>query len=116
MSIRKEIYEESKSKLSFEDFCHLYFFHPVGDALRLNHEGFKALKLRLPCYEVDVIEKLDKRKMPGKHFIFLARFCRRPYYIGKNKITFFDEEEAFIFKLCDGDIENVKEVSPKKLK
>ncbi len=113
MSMRKEIFHSTNSdeQMSFEKFCKKNFWHPVGKALRLSDAGMKYLKTHLPCFEVDVVEKLDKSKMPGKHFIFLARYCKRPYYIGTNKIFFFDEEEAFIFKLCDGDIENVKEIS-----
>ena len=118
MNTRKDIYSQLKTQLTFEDFCKSVFWHPVGDHKRLSHDGFIFLKSRLrdQCHEVDVFKKLDKSTMPGKHFIFLARFCRKPYYIGTNKIFFFDEEEAFLFKLCDGDIDNVKEVAPEKLK
>lgn len=116
MSKRKEVYDQTKSKIPFDEFCREYFWHPAGDALRINQIGLQYFRMYIPCHQVDVIKKLDKSKMAGKHFIFLARFCRRPYYIGTNKIFFFDDEEAFLFKLCDGDIDNVKEVAPKKLK
>ena len=49
--------------------------------------------------------------MPSKHYVFLTRYCKAPYYIGMKSIVFFDEDEALIFKLCDGDIDNVKTVT-----
>lgn len=118
-AIYDEIYLRFKSSMEFKQFCGLYFFHPVGDALRLNHDGLLMLRNYMPEFIVDVLNPKNPGKnltLPGKHFIYLARFCRKPYYIGANEIIFFDEEEAFIFKLCDGDIENVKEIAPEKLK
>ena len=60
---------------------------------------------------VEVLAGSDKREIPAKNYIFLARYCKAPYYIGTDKLVFFDEDEAFLFKLCDGDIENVDQVT-----
>lgn len=119
---RKNIFDEfleipkdpSFKVINFKEFCSTYFFHPGGDAIRLNYHGLNYLKQFLKCHTVECID-MKKQFMPAKHYVFLAKFCRRPYYIGENYITFFDEEEAFLFKLCDGDIDNVKEVSPNSL-
>ena len=116
MSERQKIFDKADTKMKFDSFCKEFFWHPVGDALRLSNTGLTYLKECIPYFEVEVLDKNNIKSMPGKHFIYLARFCRKPYYIGVREIVFFDEEEAFIFKLCDGDIENVREIAPEKLK
>lgn len=113
---RQRIYQEVvNAKLDFQAFNGTIFFTPAGDHLRLSYDGLNFFKSRQ--YTIHVVELSElKRDFPAKHFIFLARFCRKPYYIGSDKIHFLDEEEAFLFKMCDGDIENVKTVAPEKLK
>lgn len=119
---RKQIFDEflssmndlSRTNISFHEFCSTYFFHPSSDAIRLNFYGSNILSMSLKCYKVDVVGQ-KKSEIPFKHYHYLAKFCRKPYYIGENYIMFFDEEEAFLFKLCDGSIDNVKEVSPNSL-
>lgn len=104
----------------YKIFCSNLFFHPGGEALRLCNDGVKFLEKYHTSHTIDIIEfqksGTNTSNMPSKHFVFLSRFCRKPYYIGMKKIIFFDEEEAFLFKLCDGDIDNVKTVAPEKLK
>ena len=66
----------------------------------------------LPIYDVEIMDEDHNREiMPSKHFVFLMHYCKAPYYIRKNGIIFLDEDEALIFKLCDGDIDNVKTVT-----
>ena len=129
-NIFQDIKERSPNKLeldkkgehSFSKFCSKIFFHPGGSALRINNNGLEFLKTYYPHYIIEVNDNINSvaghntKGMPSKHYVFLTRFCRKPYYIGSKKIVFFDEEEAFLFKLCDGDIENVKAVAPEKLK
>lgn len=115
---RKSIYKTLKEAWpnehmsTYKEFCAGVFFHPGGKALRIRYDGVKTLS---ECYTQHVVDILDetqtKKHMVAKHFVFLTRYCNGPYYIGKNKIIFFDEDEAFIFKLCGGDIDNVKKVS-----
>lgn len=115
---RKSIHEDFKEKYnqgditSYKQFCANVFFQPGGKTLRLNSKGVKILEL---CYTSHIVEVMDKtqskKTMPAKHFVFLTRYCKGPYYIGAHQITFFDEDEAFIFKMCDGDIDNVKTVA-----
>ena len=106
---------ESLKDFTFKEFCHAAYFHPVGSAKRLKNHGYMFLRKYYPCHEVEVPITEKRKNIPAKHYLFLARFCRKPYYIGKKKIIFFDEEEGFLFKLCDGDIDNVKTVSPEML-
>ncbi len=115
MSKRLEYYKEigEESRTAFEIWVKATFFHPMGDGIRLHMAGLIYLETLVTCYDIDSDPGSEPR--PSKHYLFLARFCRKPYYIGLKKITFFDEEEAFLFKLCDGNIDNVQEVSPEKL-
>lgn len=108
-------YLTNTSEYTYSQFCRDYFFHPVNESKRLNRNGLTFFRKFYPCYEVDVLEKIEKSQIPTKHYLFLARFCRKPYYIGTNKIVFFDEEEAFLFKMCDGDIDNVSKIAPERL-
>ena len=115
MSQRKAYFDEkvTDDTVTYEFWKPVIFFHPMGDGLRLSHQGVKALTKLDTAHVVDSVSA--DRERPSKHYIFLARFCRKPYFIGKSKIIFFDEEEAFLFKLCDGDIDNVQEVAPERL-
>ena len=115
---RKSIYRDLKRKWPnehmsvYKEFCRAVFFHPVGSTLRLRHSGFKTLSAYYPHYMVEIMDKDQTRaNMPSKHYVFLGRQCKAPYYIGMHEIIFFDEDEAFIFKMCDGDIDNVKTIS-----
>lgn len=114
---REKYYEKSTNgqQLTYDEWIKNVFWFPTGDGMRLKFEGCKLLKKYFPHHIVESIAGDDKPRT-SKHLIFLARFCRQPYYIyGSEHIVFFDEEEAFIFKLCDGDIDNVEEVAPEKL-
>lgn len=115
---RQDFYDDIKRQrpnllrnLTFPEFCREAYYHPVGDYKRLKQKGYILFKKIYPYFVVDVLEGLDKHIMPSKHYLFLARYCKKPYYISQDKIIFFDEQEAFIFKMCDGNIDNVKEIS-----
>lgn len=112
---RREYYTQIKDQnpnllknLNFSEFCRELYYHPVGEHKRLKQRGFMIFKSTYPHYVVKIIDGPDKSLMPSKHFIFLARYCKSPYYIGSDQIVFFDEQEAFVFKMCDGNIDNVK--------
>lgn len=116
MNIRVEIFEEIQDKLNknidYREFCRSIFFHPGGKSLRLNFYGMNFLAKYLPCHVIEVLnKKQNKKTMPSKHYVFLGKYAKKPYYIGEHTITFFDEDAAFLFKLCDGDISNVKTVT-----
>lgn len=115
MNKRLAYYKEidEKNQTPFNVWSNTTFYHPMGDGLRLSISGLIYLESLTTCYDIESDPGSEPR--PSKHYLFLARFCRKPYYIGLKKITFFDEEEAFLFKLCDGNIDNVQEVSPEKL-
>ncbi len=100
-------------KYTYDEWMRVMFFHPIGDGLRLNNYGLVIFKKTFPYHIVD--SKPGQEKRTSGHYIFLARFCRQPYHIGTKTITFFDEEEAFLFKLCDGNVDNVQAVAPEKL-
>ena len=115
---RQQIFDDvrkkspSYDKMSFKEFCASIFFHPGGKALRLRANGIAILKDFFPTFDVDIMDKeQSKKNMPSKHFVFLMKYCKAPYYIRNNGVIFLDEEEALIFKLCDGDIANVKNVT-----
>ena len=120
MNPREKYFEEIGEQLSYNEWARYIFFYPTGDGLRLSIVGQTIMSIHYPSYTVDSKSEFDS--VPGrevrksKHYIFLARFCRKPYYISRDQIIFFDEEEAFLFKLCDGDIDNVQEVAPERLK
>ena len=116
MESRKSLFEDLQEQhdlnISFRYFCILYCFHPGGESLRLNHKGIKFLSDFYPCHAIDVVDKNQSKKtMPSKHYVFLGKYCKMPYYIGEHHITVLDEDAAFLFKLCDGDIDNVKTVT-----
>lgn len=114
---RQEYYEKSSpgSSLTYDEWVKDVFWFPVGEEMRLKFDGFKLLKKHFPCHIIDQVAR-EEKPIKSKHLIFLARFCRQPYYIyGSDHIAFFDEEEAFIFKLCDGDIDNVEQIAPERL-
>ena len=99
--------------IDYDGWMRQVFFHPRGDGLRLSRDGLTIFKRHFPYYTVES-KPVPEQRTSG-HYIFLARFCRKPYHIGLDTITFFDEEEAFLFKMCDGDVDNVKEISPERL-
>lgn len=116
---REKYYEKSLSVqgdlLDYDEWIKNVFWFPTGDGMRITFEGYQILSKHFPHYNIESDATAEKPRT-AKHFIFLARFCRQPYYIyGSDYIVFFDEEEAFIFKLCDGDIDNVEEVAPERL-
>lgn len=115
---RKNIYETLKEAWpneymsTYKEFCAAVFFHPGGKTVRLRKDGVKTLEISYTSHIVEVLDRTKtKKNMPSKHFVFLTRYCKGPYYIATHEIIFFDEDEAFIFKMCDGDIDNVKEVA-----
>lgn len=123
MTERQELYDYITEKYpkhitpkidTFEKFCLYVFWWPNGDFVRITWKGVLVLKKAYTCHEVSSINT-GEHSSPSKHFLFLSKFCRKPYYIGKDKIIFFDEEEALLFKLCDGDVDNVQQVSPEQL-
>lgn len=112
--LRKKIHEEcgKNYSLSYQEFCAMIFFQPGGTTLRLKSYGWEILSNHYPSHIVHIVDKSRTRdKMPSKHYVFLTRYCKAPYYIGLTAISFFDEEEAMVFKLCDGDIDNVKKIT-----
>ena len=115
MSKRQKYFDATSAgqKFTFDEWMRVTFFHPIGDALRLSNDGLKLFKKHFSYHIVD--SNSENMVRTSGHFIFLARFCRQPYHIGTKTITFFDEEEAFLFKLCDGDVDNVQAVAPEKL-
>ena len=96
---------------SYKTFCRETFWGPGGDSIRLKNNGLTYLKEYYTIHTVEVLGKLEKDNMPSKHFVYLSKYCKFPYYIGTNRVMFLNEEEAFIFKMVDGDIDNVKDIS-----
>lgn len=115
MSERQKYFEKTAQgqKFTYNEWILAIFFHPMGDGLRLGGIGLKLFKKHFPYHIVESDPGPEHRT--SGHYLFLAQFCRQPYHIGLKTITFFDEEEAFLFKLCDGNIDNVKDVAPEKL-
>jgi len=108
-----DLMSSSTFNLRSDEWMRNVFFHPIGDGLRLSNNGLKLFKTHFPYHTVE--SKPGPEHRTSGHYIFLARFCRKPYHIALDTIIFFDEEEAFLFKMCDGDVDNVKEISPERL-
>ena len=115
MKTRQDYFTQiaSDQKETYDDWCKRMFFHPIGGALRLNGTGVEEFQKFFTGHLVNAIDVEHQRK--SGDYIFLARFCRMPYYIAHTYIMFFDEEEAFLFKLCDGNVDNVKDIAPERL-
>lgn len=73
-----------------------------NNSLRLSLAGYKFLvqDLKLKCYKFE----FDK-PLANKHLLQLERFFQGIYYlIGAHKIVVFDEQEAAMLSLMDGDL------------
>lgn len=118
LSYRKAIYNyllridpDSFNEIPFEEFCRDCFYHPTGDEKRLRQYGCSLLRNYFPSYYVEWQENIVPEQLPSKHLYWLTKYCKQAYYIGRDKIIFFDEDDALIFKLCDSDMDIVKEVT-----
>lgn len=72
------------------------------NSLRLSLAGYKFLvqDLKLKCYAFDF-----ELPLANKHLLQLERLFQGMYYlIGAHKIIVFDEQEAAMLSLMDGDL------------
>jgi hypothetical protein len=93
-----EMSKQHPSKLSY-----IIWNNPKDPAsLRLSLAGFKFLStdLKLKSYKFEFDQPLA-----NKHLLQLERFFQGMYYlIGAHKIVVFDEQEAAMLSLMDGDL------------
>jgi len=79
------------------------WFNPVdNESLRLNLIGYQFLmdNVKLKGYEYTL-----KSPLSSKNLIQLERYFQGPYYLFQNKkIIVFDETEASMLSLMDGDL------------
>ena len=79
------------------------WFNPVdNESLRLNLVGYQFLmdNVKLKGYEYKL-----KSPLSSKNLIQLERYFQGPYYLFQNKkIIVFDETEASMLSLMDGDL------------
>lgn len=79
------------------------WFNPVDNkSLRLNLVGYQFLmdNVKLKGYEYTL-----KSPLSSKNLIQLERYFQGPYYLFQNKkIIVFDETEASMLSLMDGDL------------
>lgn len=71
-------------------------------SLRLSLAGYKfvATELKLKSYKFDL-----SRILANKHLLLLERHFQGMYYLlGAHKIVVFDEQEAAMLSLMDGDL------------
>jgi hypothetical protein len=87
-----------------EDKCHLIFKNyrveqgvPVG--LRLSATGHRLLARFITITEFKLITPIV-----GVILVDLDRAMKRPYYLSKQKIAFYDKEDAAWFKLGGHDL------------
>lgn len=109
MSQRQKYYQDfiaHPEAVDYKTWCQTVWFYPTGEQLRLNSLGVELFSQKFTPYTVLV--PADRRK--AKHYLFLNRYCKKPYFIEAGKVIFFDEHEAMVFKLCDGDFDNVDEL------
>lgn len=84
-------------------FRYVIWNNPKDDnSLRLSLQGYKFLvqELKLKSYKFDLDGFLV-----NKHLLMLERYFQGMYYlIGSNKIVVFDEQEAAMLSLMNGDL------------
>jgi hypothetical protein len=84
------------------------WFNPVdNESLRLNLVGYQFLmdNVKLKGYEYKL-----KSPLSSKNLIQLERYFQGPYYLFQNKkIIVFDETEASMLSLMDGDLRSYLE-------
>lgn len=91
----------------YKQFAKKIFFSTSGDGKRVRYDFWKLF----PDFDRHEVETPYMLKdFPPKFYLFLSKTCERPYYIGNHNIIFVDENEAFTFKLCDGDIDTWRAV------
>jgi len=77
--------------------------NPKDDqSLRLNLAGYKfiSVDLKLKSYKFELT-----RTLANKHLLLLERHFQGMYYLlGARKIVVFDEQEAAMLSLMDGDL------------
>jgi len=108
-NLRLKYYNEFNPQKTYNEWVTDIFVSPIGNSLRLNYYGFLQFKKKYKYYIVNSPSNKDNPRK-SKHILFLTNYCKFPYYIGNNNIMFFDKEEALVFRLCDGDIDNVQKV------
>lgn len=73
-----------------------------NNSLRLSLAGYKFVvaELKLKAYQFEM-----KRMLANKHLLILERHFQGMYYLlGAHKIVVFDEQEASMLSLMDGDL------------
>jgi hypothetical protein len=84
-------------------FRYAIWNNPKDDtSLRLSLAGYKfvVLELKLKAYQFEM-----KRVLANKHLLLLERYFQGMYYLlGAHKIVVFDEQEASMLSLMDGDL------------
>lgn len=93
-----ELSNRDVSKLSYA------IWHNPKDAnsLRLSLQGYKFLtvEVKLKSYKFELT-----RLLVNKHLLLLERHFQGMYYLlGAHKIVVFDEQEAAMLSLMDGDL------------
>ncbi len=107
----KRIDPEEFTKIPFEEFCRDCFYHPAGDEKRLRQYGYMIFKKYFESYDIEWSDNIVPEQLPSKHLYWLTTECKQLYYIGRDKIVFFDKNDAIIFKLCDGDMDTIEKVT-----
>lgn len=111
MNTRQKYYNlfmgDNSDLTDYATWCKTVWFYPTGAQIRLNSLGLELFSQQLPHHTVLIPE--DHRK--AKHYLFLSKYCREPYFIEPGRAVFFDEQEAMVFRLCDGDFDNFDEIN-----
>lgn len=91
------------SKRSLTTFRYAIWNNPKdNNSLRLSLAGYKFVvtELKIKAYQFEM-----KRMLANKHLLILERHFQGMYYLlGAHKIVVFDEQEASMLSLMDGDL------------
>lgn len=84
---------EALRKCNLEQLDDIIFKYKKS--LLLTYTGVKALKLLFDNYTFEY----DCNKMKARHRVIMQRYFREPYYIGRKKVTVFNQEDAVMLGL-----------------
>lgn len=77
-------------------------YRPNGQGSRLTKRGYELMSKMFTAYKVT----FEKGKgIKSKHLIILERAMEFPYYLTKDSICLFSEQDAFMLQLNGSDLE-----------
>ena len=115
-TVRTEAPEEPETEEDLNDVIKMCFLN--NRSLRLTHRG---LGIFSNVFESHIVNLPEDYQLRSRDLITLDRECSLPYYLyandgsskrypGKAFLVLFERELALILKLCDGDLDMIKDM------